>query len=404
MNAKDITGKVFSKGFNGYKAEEVDEYLRLIAKEMAEMQKQLREAEHKMDALGDRVLKYRADEDNLKDAMLNAQRQAAVVLTEAKEKAKKMLEDAKAAADKLIADANAQNERMIQNGKTESADLLDDARAALNEAESEAARIIDEANERARTALSQAQAQVKVKHEQIERLKAEADRFYADLAAAYAAHLDAFAAIIPQCETEFIALANAEYKRLKAQEEKSASAYVMRKQDLRRDLRADAARSEKSEKPEKSGKPAKPAVETAFVGQRYERVVNEISELSISGSAEISDEDQDAPLTFDLPFIDIEDGDDLPVEAPADDDNAAVAPTIQAAQAAEDQQPQPQPQSQPQPVSPDVQTQPAVTTQTVQFAKPGKNDRPAEQPAREAKREPARVPENLFFKKPTGKK
>jgi cell division initiation protein len=388
MNAKDITAKVFSKGFNGYKPEEVDDYLKLIAKDMSELQRQSRELERKLETLGDCVVKYRADEDNLKEAMLNAQRQAALITNEAKERGKKLTDEAKIAADKLTAESKAKNDQLLKEGKKRSEQMIADARAVLTEAEQEAARIIDEANSRAQETLSQAQADVKVKHEEIERLKTEADRFYMSLSAAYTAHLEAFANIIPQCESEFISIANAEYKRIKAQDERFAGAYVMRKQDLRKELRSDAA------------KPAKPVKEAGFAAQkydryekyeRYERAASEIRQVSEAAVAEESEEDQDAPLTFDLPFIDIEEGEETAVEVSVETGVIPVIPGL--ADIDEDQESE----------AP-AAANPAATNETVQFAKPGNSDNAGEHKPREAKREPVPVPDNLFFKKPTGKK
>ena len=68
MNAKDILSRRFEKAtFNGYKTDDVDEFLRELSSEFAQLQKDKNELERKLEVLADKIREYRDDEDALKD-------------------------------------------------------------------------------------------------------------------------------------------------------------------------------------------------------------------------------------------------------------------------------------------------------------------------------------------------
>ena len=106
MEVKDIKEKKFGKGLNGYKMEEVDDFLEEMAAEFANLKKQNEEQEKKMEVLADKIREYRNDEDSIKEAILGAQKQSSSVLAAAKEKSEKMISDAKEKTDKMIKDAD----------------------------------------------------------------------------------------------------------------------------------------------------------------------------------------------------------------------------------------------------------------------------------------------------------
>lgn len=104
MNVKDISGKKFEKSAFGYKTDDVDDFLRDIGIEMAQLQKDKDEAEKKIAVLADKVREYRNDEDALKDALLGAQRQGHKVVEEAQIEASKILDDAREKAKEIAGD------------------------------------------------------------------------------------------------------------------------------------------------------------------------------------------------------------------------------------------------------------------------------------------------------------
>ena len=83
MNAKDIITRKFEKAtFNGYKTDDVDDFLREVSNEYAQLQKDKSELERKLEVLADKIREYRDDEDALKDALLLAQKQGNAIVSE----------------------------------------------------------------------------------------------------------------------------------------------------------------------------------------------------------------------------------------------------------------------------------------------------------------------------------
>ena len=90
MNAKSIIEQKFDKGFNGYKMEEVDEFLREVSAEFSELEAQNESLEKKLEVLADKIREYRNDEEAIKEAILGAQKQSASVLASTDEKCKEI--------------------------------------------------------------------------------------------------------------------------------------------------------------------------------------------------------------------------------------------------------------------------------------------------------------------------
>ena len=113
LNPNEIANKQFSKG-RGYRAEEVDSYLRQIASDIGELIEEKRDLEKKMMVLADKLEEYKEDEESLRAALLGAQTLGDSVVREAKAKAQSLLEDAEAQAVQLVENAKKEIERQQQ--------------------------------------------------------------------------------------------------------------------------------------------------------------------------------------------------------------------------------------------------------------------------------------------------
>lgn len=111
LSVKDINNKRFEQARPGYNTEEVDDFLRQIAQDIAQYQREKEEAEKKIEVLVESVREYKKDEDVLKDALLSAQKQGRAVIAEANEKAEKILADANAQAEEIIGSTRIQLEK-----------------------------------------------------------------------------------------------------------------------------------------------------------------------------------------------------------------------------------------------------------------------------------------------------
>ena len=106
MNAKDIITRKFEKAtFNGYKTDDVDDFLREVSNEYAQLQKDKSELERKLEVLADKIREYRDDEDALKDALLLAQKQGNAIVSESRASADKIRKETIETVTNQLADA-----------------------------------------------------------------------------------------------------------------------------------------------------------------------------------------------------------------------------------------------------------------------------------------------------------
>lgn len=114
LSPKEISQKRFEKRGGGYKTEEVDAFLKEVANAYASALKEAEESEDKIMKLVERINQYRADEDAIKEAFINAQKQANRIVAEANEEADRLSRDAVAEAEKRAAEATAKADEVIK--------------------------------------------------------------------------------------------------------------------------------------------------------------------------------------------------------------------------------------------------------------------------------------------------
>ena len=113
INAKDINCQRFEKAAFGYKQEDVDEFIKELAADYGQLQKENAEINKKLQILADKVREYRRDEEAVKDALLLAQKEGHRIRTEAKAQSDEMLNNAKAEADRLVNGATKESQKAI---------------------------------------------------------------------------------------------------------------------------------------------------------------------------------------------------------------------------------------------------------------------------------------------------
>ena len=111
ISAKEISNKRFEKStLGGYKTDEVDQFLRDIAVEISQIQKEKDDCEKKIDVLADKVREYMKDEEVIKEALLGAQRQGHQVIEDSQNIANKIITEANEKAYKIIGQTQIQLE------------------------------------------------------------------------------------------------------------------------------------------------------------------------------------------------------------------------------------------------------------------------------------------------------
>lgn len=135
ITAKDIQKKKFEKVKFGYSPEEVDAFLSQIENDLRLMQQDLDDANDKVQILADKVREYKDSEEDLKNAMIFAQKQARQIVAEAQEKASAMESEAQAAVESAKSQAVIDGETQLKNIEAK----LEQENAALANAKSQVA-------------------------------------------------------------------------------------------------------------------------------------------------------------------------------------------------------------------------------------------------------------------------
>lgn len=111
LTANDIQNVQFSKSVSGYKPAEVDEFIDRCAQTVSALTLTKNDLEKKLEVLADKLIEYRNDEDNIRTALMSAQKLGDTVVREANHKAGLILDDARIKAEKVHEEA----QRSIKN-------------------------------------------------------------------------------------------------------------------------------------------------------------------------------------------------------------------------------------------------------------------------------------------------
>lgn len=170
-------------GRGAYRAEEVDNFLDDVTVSYEQMFKENGDLIKKISILAKKVEEYRADEESLKLALLNAQKLADKIVAEAKETAKNETDAVEAETSKMRTEANEIAEKLTSNAQKEAAEIVDSAKA-------EAEKIVAEANRQSDEILGNVNR--KVTHESLvyEMIQKEASEFKSKLVAMYRDHIN----------------------------------------------------------------------------------------------------------------------------------------------------------------------------------------------------------------------
>lgn len=101
----DIKTKQFSKGFSGYKMEEVDVFLDEVARDYEKMLTDNAELIKKIEVVVAKLEEYRGNEESISNALLNAQKINEQVIREGKNKADLIIREATFKAERLVKNA-----------------------------------------------------------------------------------------------------------------------------------------------------------------------------------------------------------------------------------------------------------------------------------------------------------
>ena len=134
MTPQDIRDRNLEKAlFNGYDMGAVDRLREECAEALASREKEIATLKGKMKVLVDSIEEYRATEDEMRRALLQAKSRADEIISDAQAKADQIIADAEHYAKEAMADADAYSQRTIgglQQAKTAEEEKLLNAQTA----------------------------------------------------------------------------------------------------------------------------------------------------------------------------------------------------------------------------------------------------------------------------------
>ena len=114
ITAKDIHKKKFEKVKFGYSPEEVDAFLAQLEADVRLMEQEIADSNAKLQVLAEKVSEYKENEDDIRNALISAQKQAREVITAATKKAAEIESEARSHVDSAAAAAMQDQEAQLQ--------------------------------------------------------------------------------------------------------------------------------------------------------------------------------------------------------------------------------------------------------------------------------------------------
>lgn len=172
-----------ASGRNAYKAESVDSFIKEVADSYEQMFRENGEMYKKINLLAQRLEEYRNDEDNIRNALLTAQRAAEKITKEAQDKADKLLADVQERTD-------SENERLDAAAKEMLAKAKYQADYIVEEAQKQAKDIVEKAVVESKEASVNARSDMIKELAALETMKQEVTKFKQQILGEYAAQVE----------------------------------------------------------------------------------------------------------------------------------------------------------------------------------------------------------------------
>ena len=102
ISSEDVRHVTFDKAFQGYRREDVDDYLKQVAQAMDDLAAQNDDLQKKLVMLAQRIEKYRTMENSLSTSMINAQRMGGRTIREAEDREQRARDDVELAKQEIV--------------------------------------------------------------------------------------------------------------------------------------------------------------------------------------------------------------------------------------------------------------------------------------------------------------
>lgn len=175
-------------GRGHYRADAVDAFFDEVYESYSQMFKENGDLVRKIGLLADKVEEYRNDEDNIRAALLTAQRMADKIVKEAKESVEDKLSEAQRTAQNLVDEAHQKANAMLEEARASAKEAGDQAKTqaqqmlaqAQRQAEEEASRITTDAKKR----LDEMNREIALRTVELQDLNQSVSAFKADITSA----------------------------------------------------------------------------------------------------------------------------------------------------------------------------------------------------------------------------
>lgn len=172
-----------ASGRGTYRASEVDDFFASVCDSYEQMFRENGELLKKIGLLADKVEEYKSDEDNIREALLTAQRMANKIISDAKADAEKRLSDASQKAEQLTTEAQQKADDAITSAQKTAEALLTDSRKKSDE-------MINDAQKKADERMNAVKRSITHETLVLEMTKREVSDFRASLVEMYKSHIE----------------------------------------------------------------------------------------------------------------------------------------------------------------------------------------------------------------------
>ena len=197
--------RFISAGRGTYEAGDVDSFLSEVAASYEQVFRENGDLVKKISLLAERVSQYKKDEDNIRRALLTAERMADKIQRESQQSAQEQLDSAEKRAQELIASAQNRADVLETAASVKASQLTEEsnrnateritsaertASAMISNAEAKANEIIENAKKNAQLELDRINSDIRVNSVTLEKLEGEVSAFRNFILDAYQKHID----------------------------------------------------------------------------------------------------------------------------------------------------------------------------------------------------------------------
>lgn len=199
------THRFISAGRGTYEADDVDSFFSEVTASYEQMFRENGELVKKISLLAERVSQYKNDEDNIRRALLTAERMADKIQREAQQAAQEQLDSAEKKSQELVASAQNRADVLETAASVKASQLNEESQRAASEritnaertasvmisdAEKKSNEIIEEAKRTAQAELDRINSEIKANSSALEVLSEEVTQFKRSLLDVYRKHIE----------------------------------------------------------------------------------------------------------------------------------------------------------------------------------------------------------------------